>query len=312
MDFECENYIPFNANGAVDDGTLNNSLLVNAAARVLKPWMEVGLMDPPANNPYNYGAEHVDTPAHRQLALEVALQGTTLLQNNPAPKSPNGPNKPVLPLPKTVKKIAVIGPMASAAQAMLGNYSPVNTVVNNQSVLQGIQTYGADNGIDVTYAEGCHGIGCQSSTGFPAAVAAAQDADVAIVVLGLCSAGCPAGTGDWPWSESEGRDRINLTLPNFQVPLALAVAGTGTPVVLILVHGGPVDIGEAKDAIPAILTLFYPGEMGGTAATMLLFGQESPSGRSVMTWCVFVRACVQVRVCVCVCYVRMPVCALGC
>jgi hypothetical protein len=203
-------------------------------------------------------------------------------------RSPNGAGTPILPIPlsgaRAVRRVAVVGPNANATQSLLGNYSPVNVVVNNQSVLMGVQRRAAAAGVEVSYAPGCEGVACNGTSGFAAAVALAQAADVAIVVLGLCSSGCPGGDADSPYSEGEGHDRVSLLLPNEQEALLAAVVASGTPTVLLLVHGGPVDISASKKTAPAILSLFYPGQMGGDAAAALLFGDVSPSGRSLYTW----------------------------
>lgn len=52
-----------------------------AASNLMRQVFDVGLMDPPERIPYSsYGPERVDTPLHRQLAYEAALQGIVLLQ----------------------------------------------------------------------------------------------------------------------------------------------------------------------------------------------------------------------------------------
>ena len=70
-------------------------------------------------------------------------------------------------------------------------------------------------------------------SGFDAAVAAAQDAQVAILVLGDKSGLGTEGT------TGEGRDRVSLQLPGVQQELLEAVVATGTPVVLVLINGRP-------------------------------------------------------------------------
>ena len=52
-----------------------------AASNLMRQVIDVGLLDPPQRIPYSsYGPERVDTPLHRQLAYEAALQGIVLLQ----------------------------------------------------------------------------------------------------------------------------------------------------------------------------------------------------------------------------------------
>jgi beta-D-xylosidase 4 len=287
LDINCGATVARDAAAAVADGNITLALLRASAVRTLTMWFETGFMDPPALNPYAaLGAGDVDTPAHRALALQVAQQGATLLRNDASPVSPNGANTPILPLPATVRRVAVVGPHYNSTQALLGNYSPLNTVVNAQSVLQALQRRGARAGFSVAAAPGCAGVACADTAGFSAALAAAAGADVVVAVMGRCADGCPGGDADKPFIEGEGRDRASLALPGKQEALlaALLAAEPRVPVVVLLVHGGPLAIEWTAAHMPAVLTMWYPGEMGGDAAAGLLFGDVSPSGRSMMTW----------------------------
>jgi hypothetical protein len=131
---------------------------------------------------------------------------------------------------------------------------------------------------------GCPFISCATSAGFPAAVAAAQAADVAVVVVGLCSDDCPGGQADNAVHEGEGHDRVNITLPGLQEALVQAVVGTGKPTVVVLVHGGALAIDWTSAFATTIVDALYPGEMGGDAVAAVLFGDVSPSGRTTVTW----------------------------
>lgn len=289
LDAECGDWIARYAAGGVANGTVPASALRAAAANVLEPWFETGWADANASSSAAYaglGAADIDTPAHRQLALEIAMQGATLLKNDPAPASPNGAGTPLLPLPRgggRLQRVAVVGPHFNSTTALLGNYSPHNAQVGNQSVLLAMQRRGAAEGFAVSAAPGCAGVECAGTDGFPAAVAAVRGADVAIAVLGLCSDACPGSNDAWT-REGEGHDRTSLALPGQQEALLQALVATGVPVVVVLIHGGPLAIEWTAAHMPAILTAFYPGEMGGDAVVGLLFGDAAPSGRSLYTW----------------------------
>ena len=112
--------------------------------------MSLGLLDPPSRVPYaSYGPERVDTPLHRQLALEAALQGIVLLQNNASAVSPNGPGTPLLPLQRSRlagRKVAVVGPNAAATQTLLSNYHGANTLVEAHSILAALRVRGGVRG----------------------------------------------------------------------------------------------------------------------------------------------------------------------
>lgn len=173
--------------------------LQTAGARLLRQAFMLGLVDPPENVVYtSYNATYVDTPEHRQLAFEAATQAMVLLANN-ATQTPWGSGVPLLPLQASkLRTVAVIGPNSNATQTLLSNYHGTNTLVANQSILAAIQRRGAQAGFTVNAAIGCAFISCSDTSGFPAAVAAAQASDVAIVVVGLCSDNCPGGNADDP------------------------------------------------------------------------------------------------------------------
>lgn len=125
---------------------------------------------------------------------------------------------------------------------------------------------------EVTYARGCD-IRSDDTGGFDEAVALAQDADVAVLVLGEKS-----GLDDKATS-GESRDRADLNFPGVQQQLLEAVAATGTPAVLVLVNGRPLSITWAAENIPAILEAYVPGQEGGHAVARTLFGEVNPGGK---------------------------------
>ncbi|MDR6127714.1 beta-glucosidase [Sphingomonas sp. SORGH_AS802] len=112
------------------------------------------------------------------------------------------------------------------------------------------------------------------------AVAAVKDADVAVVVAGLS-----------PDLEGEalsvsvpgfvGGDRTDIALPLPQQRLLAALKATGKPIVLVLASGSAVAVDPAS--ADSILSLWYPGESGGTALADVLSGAVSPSGRLPVT-----------------------------
>jgi beta-glucosidase len=215
----------------------------------------------------------VDSPAHRALALEAARQSLVLLKNH----------NQQLPLDgTTLKSIAVIGPHADETLVLLGNY--MGTPAAPVSVLAGIQAMVSPE-TTVHYARGCDLIG-HNRDEFAEAVAAAQQSDVAVVVLGLsqllegeekAEEGLPPGT------RSQG-DRKNIDLPIIQEQLLEAVQATGTPVILVLINGSAVAVNWAAEHVPAILEAWYPGQAGGTAIAEAIFGEFNPGGRLPVTF----------------------------
>jgi beta-glucosidase len=105
-----------------------------------------------------------------------------------------------------------------------------------------------------------------------AAVAAARDADVAVVVVGLTEG-----------QETESRDKTTLALPGAQDALVRAVAGAARRTVVVVNAATPVLMPWA-DRVDAILVAGLPGQEGGAAVADALLGRREPSGRLVTTW----------------------------
>jgi beta-glucosidase len=128
---------------AVDQGLVSEADLDNALRRLFRAQTRLGVYDPPERLPW---AGHtyeriVDSPKHRQLALEAARKSMVLLRNEGA----------VLPLKPGLREIAVIGPNADDAEVLIGNYA--GTPVAPVTVLAGIRA-AAGPGTKVTFARG--------------------------------------------------------------------------------------------------------------------------------------------------------------
>ena len=137
------------------------------------------------------GPEVVDTPAHRALALEGAIQGHVLLKNE----------GPILPLQaQSVNRLALIGPHANGSVIFLGgpNYHGDNELVSLNTPL--LRAQAKLPHAQVMYAEGCD-VQCTDISGFSAATKAAADADTIIMFLGLDDT-----------IENEGHDRVSLVI----------------------------------------------------------------------------------------------------
>lgn len=105
-----------------------------------------------------------------------------------------------------------------------------------------------------------------------AAVAAARDADVAVVVVGAN-----------PQLESEGHDRTDLALMGEQDELVRAVAAVNDNTVVVVNAGSPVEMPWIDD-VAAVLLLWYPGEEGAAALADMVLGISEPGGRLPITF----------------------------
>ncbi|WP_244198684.1 beta-glucosidase family protein [Microbacterium phyllosphaerae] len=277
------------------DGRLAPEILDRAVSRVLAQKEELGLLDADFDAPPT--AIDLDPAEHRALARRLAEESIVLLSNDGS-----------LPLaPSATARIAVIGPNADSAEALMGCYSFVNHVLaHHPDTPAGIElpTVAASLRVEFPAAEIVTAIGCDvegsDRSGIPAAVDAAAGADVAIVVVGDRAGLFGRGT------VGEGNDVEDLELPGIQRELVEAVVATGTPVILITMTGRPYVLDwalptragaagtvtglgavdaptvadEASAGIPAaVLQTFFPGEEGGPAIARLLSGRVAPSGR---------------------------------
>ena len=252
-------------------GLVDEALVDRAVLRALAQKEELGLLDADAFEDEPPTDIDLDSPRHRELARRLAAESVVLLSNDG-----------VLPLAQP-RRVAVVGPNAARAEALMGCYSFANHVLAHHPDLPlGFEIRSVREALEgtldaeVTYAEGCTVEGDDTS-GFDAAVAAATGADVAVVVVGDQAGLFGRGT------VGEGNDVESLDLPGAQRALVEALVATGTPVVMVLLTGRPYAIGWALDGEgprpAAVLQAFFPGEGGGDAIADVLTGAVNPSGR---------------------------------
>src|SRR5205823_577737 len=124
---------------AVQQGYLPENAMDTALIRLFTARIRLGMFDPAEVDPYSkIEKSELDSKAHRVLARQIANESMVLLKNDG-----------VLPL-KSVKRIAIIGPLAEQTAVLLGNYNgtPTHTV----SVLEGMKSEFAD--AKITYVPG--------------------------------------------------------------------------------------------------------------------------------------------------------------
>src|ERR1039458_4998482 len=111
----------------------------------------------------------------------------------------------------------------------------------------------------------------------------ARQADVVLMFLGLS----PRLEGEEMKVQVEGfsgGDRVRLGIPQVQEALLQRVSALGKPVVLVLLNGSAVAVNWAREHVPAIVELWYPGQAGGAALADVLFGDYDPAGRLPVTF----------------------------
>jgi beta-glucosidase len=261
---------------AMKDGTVTVADLDAALARKFRVTIKLGLIDPPAGNPYaavKDGPAPWTTAAHQAVSLKMALESVVLLKNDAQRGAP------ALPLAKTaIRSIAVIGPHADAVHWDWYGGIPPHKV----TALDGIRAAVGDK-VKVNYAA--------DNTG-DAAVKAARASDVAIVVVGNDPTCGPNMATEWndagtkpcadPGDGREGRDRETLALA--QEALVKQVLAANPRTVMVLVSSFPYTINWSKDHVPAILQMAHASQDQGTALAQVLFGDYNPGGKLVATW----------------------------
>ncbi len=258
---------------AVGKGLLSEYDIDQALIHLFNLRFRLGMFDPIEAVPYAHiPMAAVDSPANQALALEVARQSLVLLKNQDH----------LLPLDKNLERIAVIGPNADDALVLRGNY--YGTPSESVTILQGIREVLSPS-TSIQYARGCDVL-FPGQEGFDEAVRIAQDAEIAIMVMGLSQQvegeeGQSEGLRDGLVSQG---DREDIRLPGQQEALLKAVVETGTPVVLVLLNGSALAINRADEHVPAILEAWYPGQAGGRAVAETLFGDSVPGGKLPVTF----------------------------
>ncbi|WP_108249746.1 glycoside hydrolase family 3 N-terminal domain-containing protein [Planctomonas deserti] len=256
-------------------GLADEALVDRAVLRLLAEKEELGLLDETFETPPT--SIDLDSPAHRDVARRLAEESIVLLTNSG-----------VLPLAgagadAAPRRIALIGPNADSAEALMGCYSFANHVLAHHpetplgfeipTLAEALRGELPDAEIAVVEGAAVEG---EDRSGIPAAVAEAERADVAVVVVGDRAGLFGRGT------VGEGNDAESLDLPGVQRELVQAVQATGTPVVVVLLTGRPYAVDwavDGADAPAAVLQAFFPGEEGAPAIAGILSGRVAPSGR---------------------------------
>ena len=259
MDMASAAYLE-NLPGLVRDGKISLSSVDDAVRRILRLKFALGLFD----NPYSDTAHLSDkllSNQNRSAAREIAEKSMVLLKND----------GDVLPFSKTVRSIAVIGPLADSKADMLGNWFATGEPDNVVTVLEAVRREIGNNG-RVLYSQGGE-VTASSEEQIKAAVETAEQADSVLLVLG--EKGSMSG---------ESASRADLNLPGDQQKLLQAVAATGKPVALILMNGRPLTLSAAAEHVPAILEAWFPGTEAGNAVADIVFGDVNPSGKLPVTF----------------------------
>jgi beta-glucosidase len=246
----------------VKEGKLKEGLIDEAVRRILRKKFELGLFD----DPYRYSnVEREKSTVMKKEFLDAARDGArksiVLLKNE----------KQVLPLSKSIKRLAVIGPLADARREMIGSWSAAGDWTKAVTLLEGIKA-AVTPSTQVLYARGCN-INDDTTKYFAQAIQTAKQADVVVLAVGEAA----LMTG-------EAASRTALDLPGVQQKLVEEIQETGKPMVVVLSNGRPLTINWINDNIPAIVETWFLGTQAGHAIADVLFGDYNPSGKLTVTF----------------------------
>jgi len=279
------------SHGATTEEKINTSL-----TRLLKARFELGDFDDESLVEWKrMGPEHIASPEHHAIALELARKSIVLLQNNDN----------ILPLQRSTK-IAVIGPNANDSVMMWGNYNgfPKHTT----TILDGLRS----KGNVISYLKGCELVqrpaqdsdddkrpaqdyghddalsgqrkGEDASKTTPEEIlTAVRDAEVVVFVGGIS----PRVEGEEMRVKLpgfRGGDRESIELPQTQRDAIRLIHDAGKKIIYINCSGSAVALIPETQNCQAILQAWYGGEAGGEALADVLYGDYNPSGKLPITF----------------------------
>jgi beta-glucosidase len=264
MDMESRSYIN-NLTQLVKDGKVPVALIDEAVKRILRKKFELGLFD----NPYKFcdserEKKELNNPDHAVAARDIARKSIVLLKNQ----------NHLLPLSKSIKTIAFIGPLVKALNENKGSWDVEVPGVDSSYIVS--QWEGIRRKVGKTtkllYAKGCEIEGVNKD-GFEEAVNIAKQADVVILSI-----------GERRIMTGETRSRGNIIIPGVQEELLKALLNTGKPVVVLINAGRPMVFNYTADNAPAILYTWWLGSEAGDAIADVLFGDYNPSAKLSITF----------------------------
>ncbi|GJG85903.1 beta-glucosidase [Gemmatimonadetes bacterium T265] len=269
----------------VASGRVSQAQIDSAVLPILAVKYQIGLFEHPYADTSRPAA--AVTAEGRALARRLAARSMVLLKNDGH----------ALPLARTVRRVAVLGPLADSPVDVTGGPSPAGVFTRQPdapavTVLAALKSrLGPD--ARVTYVAGpplskvfpgmfdallgqkpvAPPPPADSAEWLRKARAAADSADLVVAVV-----------GETAFMSSEGASRGTLGLPGIQEQMIEAAAAAGKPLVVVLQNGRPLEINWVADHAAAVLEAWLPGVEGGTAVADVLFGDVNPGGKLPVSW----------------------------
>ncbi|MCK9412995.1 MAG: beta-glucosidase BglX [Prolixibacteraceae bacterium] len=241
------------------EGKIDEKLVDDAVRNILRVKFKLGLFENPYTNPE--AQKQLLNPEFLDHARELASESAVLLKNMDK----------TLPLSTKIHSVAVIGPLADSPRDQMGTWVFDGKAENSVTPLTAIKAIlGTDK---VNFIKGLQYSRDKNKGEFAKTVALARQSD-AIVYF---------GGEEWILS-GEGQCRGEINLPGAQDELIEALASVGKPLIVVVMAGRPLAIGNVLAKANAVLYGWHGGSMAGPALADLIFGKESPSGKLPVTF----------------------------
>jgi len=243
----------------LDENKISQAQIDEAVRNILRVKFRLGLFDNPYADPE--AEKTILNKSFLEHARTVARQSVVLLKND---------NK-TLPLSGEISSVAVIGPLADSPRDQMGTWCFDGDTAYSVTPLKAIRDVLGEK--KVNYVAGLTYSRDKNTKGFNEAVRAAKKSDAIIYF----------GGEEWVLS-GEGQSRGEINLPGAQSELIATLAETGKPLIIVLMAGRPLAIGNEMAASDAVMYAWHGGSMAGPALADLIFGKESPSGKLPVTF----------------------------
>ncbi|KAH2157149.1 hypothetical protein KXW33_006943 [Aspergillus fumigatus] len=255
-DIDCGTTYQYYFGEAFDEQEVTRAEIERGVIRLYSNLVRLGYFDGNGSVYRDLTWNDVVTTDAWNISYEAAVEGIVLLKNDGT-----------LPLAKSVRSVALIGPWMNVTTQLQGNYfGPAPYLISPLNAFQ-------NSDLDVNYAFGTN-ISSHSTDGFSEALSAAKKSDVIIFAGGIDNT-----------LEAEAMDRMNITWPGNQLQLIDQLSQLGKPLIVLQMGGGQVDSSSLKSNknVNSLIWGGYPGQSGGQALLDIITGKRAPAGRLVVT-----------------------------
>lgn len=248
----------------ISEGSNSMEQLNEAVRRILRIKYDLGLFE----DPYKFSDQSrydslILHDNHRQVAREMAKKSFVLLKNEGQ----------LLPLNKSLNKLALIGPLVSTQVDLMGPWSAAGEGKDCISIEEGLRDYvGQSTGLKV-FKVGYFDDSPLEEASLKEALELSSGADVTLLAI-----------GENRDMSGEASSRANPEVPPSQIQLLKAIKASGQKVVVLLMNGRPLIMPEVDSLADAIIEMWWPGVETGPAIAEVLFGDYNPSGKLTMTF----------------------------